>query len=86
MGKNNALINRYKAMYQQINNITPEVYAGIALALHREYKWGYKRINDLFCASQVIWQECVQSDVNMIQMCEKETGIDVQRKVEERNG
>lgn len=83
MGKNNALINRYKEMYRQINNITPEVYAGIALALHRKYKWGYKRINDLFCASQLIWQECVQSDVNMIQMCERETGIDVQRKVAE---
>ena len=86
MGKNNSLINRYKAMYQQIQKITPEVYACIALALHRKCGWGFKRINDLFVESQEIWTECIQSDVNMIQMCERETGIDVQRKVDEKNG
>lgn len=86
MPKNNRLINQYKEMYKQIQNITPEVYAGIALALHRSHKWGYKRINDLFCESQEIWNECVQSGMNMVQMCEDETGIDVQRRVEERNG
>lgn len=82
MGKNNRLIQQYKAMYRQIQNITPEVYAGIALALHRKHGWGYQRINDLFCESQEIWEECIQSDVNMIQLCEQETGIEVQRKVE----
>ena len=84
MAKNNKLINQYKAMYQQIQNITPEVYAGIALALHRNRGWGYKRINELFAESQEIWTECVQSDVNMIQMCLDETGIDVQRRVDEK--
>lgn len=82
MAKNNRLIEQYKAMYKQIQNITPEVYAGIALALYRKHKRGYQRINDLFCESQEIWNECVQSGVNMAQMCLEETGIDVQRKVE----
>ena len=82
MAKNNSLINRYKEMYRKIQNITPEVYAGIALALHRKYGWGYKRINDLFCESQKIWEECIQTDMQMAQMCFEETGIDVQRKVE----
>lgn len=86
MAKNNRLIEQCKLMYKQINNITPEVYAGIALALHRKHGWGFKRINDLFSESQEIWQECVDSGVNMKQMCLDETGIDVQRKVEERNG
>ena len=83
MAKNNKLINQYKVMYRQIQNITPEVYAGIALALHRKYGFGYKRLNNLFCLSQEIWTECVNSDTNMIQMCLHETGIDVQRKVDE---
>ena len=74
---NKKLIKQYSAMYKQIQNITPSVYAGIALALHRKYKWEYKRINELFMESQVIWNECVQSDVNMLQMCSDETGIDV---------
>lgn len=80
MAKNNDLINRYKQLYAQIKSITPQVYACIALALHRKYGWGFKRINDLFAESQNIWGECVDSDLNMIQMCEEETGIDVQSR------
>ena len=56
--------------------------AGVALALHRKYKWGYKRINDLFVETQYIWNECSESDLNMIQMCEEETGIEVRGSIE----
>lgn len=81
---NKRLVNQYKAMYQQINQITPQVYAGIALALYRKHGWGYNRINDLFAESQIIWQECVDSGVDMIKMCEEETGIEVLRRTTER--
>ncbi len=77
---NKKLIKQFGVMYKQIQNITPSVYAGIALALHRKYGWGYKRISDLFEESQEIWNECVQGDVNMLQMCEDETGIDVRNR------
>ena len=80
MAKNNYLINKYKMLYKKINQITPEVYAGIALALHRKCGWGYKRINDLFEESQVIWNECINSDINMMEMCEKETGIELRKE------
>ena len=80
MGKNNSLINKYKMLYKKIEQITPEVYAGIALALHRKYGWGYKRINDLFSESQIIWNECINSDINMLEMCEKETGIELRKE------
>ena len=85
MAKNKALIEQMKLqakLREQIKQVTPDVYAGIALALHRKYGWGFKRINALFAESQEIWNECVQSDINMIQMCEKETGIDIQRQVD----
>ena len=81
---NKRLVNQYKAMYKQINQITPQVYAGISLALHRKHGWGYNRINDLFAESQIIWQECVDSEVDMIKMCEEETGIEVLRRTTER--
>ncbi len=84
MGKNHAVIEYAKQqarLKQKIKEITPEVYAGIALALHRKYGWGYKRINDLFVESQLIWDECVLSDVNMVQLCENETGIEIQGRV-----
>ena len=84
MAKNKFLINQYKKLQESIRDTTPSVYAGIALALHRKHGWGYKRINDLFVESQIIWNECVQSDMKMIEMCLKETGIDVQQKVEEK--
>lgn len=80
MSKNNILIEQYKTMYKKIQQITPEVYAGIALALHRKYGWGYKRINDLFSESQTIWNECVNSGINMVEMCEEETGIEVRKE------
>ena len=80
MAKNNILIEQYKTMYKKIQQITPEVYAGIALALHRKYGGGYKRINDLFSESQTIWNECVNSGINMVEMCEEETGIEVRKE------
>ena len=80
MAKNNYLINKYKILYKKINQIIPEVYAGIALALHRKCGWGYKRINDLFEESQIIWNECINSDINMLEMCEKETGIELRKE------
>ena len=80
MGKNNNLINKYKMLYKKIEQITPEVYAGIALALHRKCGWGYKRINDLFEESKIIWNECINSDINMVEMCEKETGIELRKE------
>lgn len=83
MRKNNAFINGQKRLAREINDITPKVYAAIAISLHRNHGFGYKRINALFLESQQVWNECVQSGVDMLQMCEDETGIDVVRKVNE---
>ena len=80
LAKNNKLIEQYKTMYKKIQQITPEVYAAIALALHRKNKWGYKRINELFEESQKIWQESVNEDKDMVQMCMDETGIELRNK------
>ena len=80
MAKNNKLVNQYKEMYKQINRITPKVYAALALALHREYGWGYTRINRAFAASQDIWDESNERDIDMIKMCEEETGITLMDK------
>lgn len=80
MAKNNKLVNQYKEMYKQINQITPEVYAALALALHREYGWGYIRIAKVFAASQDIWDESNERGIDMIKMCEEETGITLMYK------
>ena len=80
MAKNNKLVNQYKEMYKQINQITPKVYAALAIALHREYGWGYTRILRTFTASQDIWDESNERDIDMIKMCEEETGITLMDK------
>ena len=80
MAKNNKLVNQYKEMYKQINQITPKVYAALALALHREYGWGYTRINRAFSVSQNIWDESNERGIDMIKMREEETGITLMDK------
>lgn len=69
-------------MDRKCKEITPSVYASIAIALHRKYGWGFQRISALFAESQEVWNECIQGDISMVEMCEKETGIDVRNRVE----
>lgn len=81
MAKNNKLINNL-AMIARRNRaehierasmkLTPHVYAGIALALHRQCGWGFKRINRLFAESQRIWEA---DNGDMVEQCARETGI-----------
>lgn len=66
--------NRSKQkLKEEVNNLVPGVYASLAIALHRNWGWGFKRINRLFSQSQRIWED-LGTD-NMIELCEKETNI-----------
>lgn len=81
MAKNDKLINSLLEIKRrtQAENIakaseqmTPSVYAALALALHRKCGWGYVRINRVFAESQRIWE---QNTGDMLKQCELETGI-----------
>ena len=66
--------NRSKQkLKEEVNNLVPGVYASLAIALHRNWGWGFKRINRLFSQSQRIWED-LGTD-NIIELCEKETNI-----------
>ena len=66
--------NRSKQkLKEEVNNLVPGVYASLAIALHRNWGWGFKRINRLFSQSQRIWEDLGTN--NMIELCEKETNI-----------
>lgn len=66
--------NRSKQkLKEEVNNLVPGVYASLAIALHRNWGWGFKRINRLFAQSQRIWED-LGTD-NIIELCEKETNI-----------
>lgn len=56
MAKNNKLINslneiarrnRSQNVATAADQMVPQIYAAIAIALHRTYGFGYKRINDV---------------------------------------
>lgn len=66
--------NRSKQkLEEEVKNLVPGVYASLAIALHRNWGWGFKRINRLFAQSQRIWED-LGTD-NIIELCEKETNI-----------
>lgn len=84
MGKNNKLINSLNEIARRnlasnvgraSNEMVPQIYAAVAIALHRTYGFGHKRINDVFYESQRIWESFAGTPEDMIKKCEDETGI-----------
>ena len=87
MGKNNRLINQMNALAQKhqrenveiaTNEMVTQIYAAMALSLHRTCGFGYKRITDVFAESQRIWESFSGKGDDMIKLCEEETGITIQ--------
>ena len=70
----NQRIKRYEEL---TNKLVPEVYASIALSLHRTHGFGHDRIEKVFAESQRIWQDSITDTRRMIEICYDETGINV---------
>lgn len=86
MGKNNRLINSINAIAKRkqdenvgkaADQMVPQIYAAMAIALHRTYGFGYERINRVFVESQKIWMNFDGRGEEMVKLCEKETGVTV---------
>lgn len=86
MGKNNRLINSINAIAKKkqdenvgkaADQMVPQIYAAMAMALHRTYGFGYERINRVFVESQKIWLDFDGRGEEMVKLCEKETGVTV---------
>lgn len=99
MGKNNKLINQLNEIARRnrsqnvaaaADQMVPQIYAAIAIALHRTYGFGHKRINDIFVESQHIWESYSGDATGIVKQCEKETGVivcspeEAQRLLEEQ--
>ncbi len=87
MGKNNRLINQLNAIASRnrqlhveeaSDKMVPQIYAAMAIALHRSEKFGYERINRVFLESQHIWEDFSVNIEEMIELCEKETGVRIE--------
>lgn len=97
MAKNNKLINslneiarrnRSQNVATAADQMVPQIYAAIAIALHRTYGFGY----NVFVESQHIWESYAGDGAGMVKKCEEETGVTVcspeeaQRLMEMQNG
>lgn len=80
MAKNKALIDQYKYVYKQTHQITPAIYASMAMALHRVYGFGFDRIDKVFSESQKIWETHNGNMDGMLEKCYEETGIELRNK------
>ncbi|MCD8366108.1 MAG: hypothetical protein LUC83_09960 [Clostridiales bacterium] len=94
MAKNDKLINsltkiarrnRQQNMISASEEFIPQVYAALAIALHRKYGFGAQRISAVFAESQAIWGEFSEHGDEMIQLCEDETGVRVVNPHTERS-
>lgn len=91
MSKNDKLINSLRkiASRNRSENIakaaerdTSQIYAVLAIALYRLLSISNEdekvdAIEQVFSESQKIWLDCSEKDIDVNELCEKETGIDV---------
>lgn len=91
MARRNRLIESLKtiaANNRQINQqmaaeeFTPAMYAAMALALHRVYGFGEKRIKRVFLESQNIWCEEYIDHETLLEECLRVTNIELRSRVE----
>lgn len=63
------------------HDIVPQIYAAFALTLsYDNYKWTKEQIEDLFNETMALCDASARECVNMCELCEEVTGIDVKEK------
>ena len=99
MSKNDKLINSLRkiASRNRSENIakaaerdTAQIYAVLAISLYKlldipDEDKRVDAIEQVFAESQKIWLECSENDIDVNELCEKETGIDVRYTKGEQN-
>lgn len=95
MAKNNKLINslneiarrnRSQNVATAADQMVPQIYAAIAIALHRTYGFGYKRINDIFVESQHIWEDYAGDGAGMVKEIDGDAEWDVVKIADHAHG
>lgn len=84
MKGNRTKIEQLKRLQQEIKNVTPAVYAAVAIGLVEEYNWEPEEVNNLFTYTQSLWAECAKKNISMRQWCLELTNLDIQAFVAEK--
>lgn len=75
MKNNRGKVDYLRRLQQEINNVTPNVYAAIAIGLVEEFGFTAEDVNNLFVYTQSLWAECAKKNISMREWCEELTGI-----------
>ncbi|MCR5788642.1 MAG: hypothetical protein K6G83_02025 [Lachnospiraceae bacterium] len=70
-----AELKKAERVKEAADDLTPILYAAVALALKEVCGFGYERINRVFLRSQEIWTDFAGKPEDMINLCEEVTGI-----------
>jgi hypothetical protein len=57
--------------------MVPKIYAAFAVALHRNYGFGFTRILRVLADTQDLWNKHVNNEIDIIKVCSDETGINM---------
>lgn len=66
-----------KAIKDETRKVLPAVYACIAKVLYEKNGMSADEIADVFSATQEAWTEAIDREDEMIEWCEKITGIEL---------
>lgn len=78
--------NREENIGRAADRMTVQIYAAMAIALHRECGFGFERIGRVFKRSQDIWTDFTGTGEDMVRKCEEETGIILKYQLPDNEG
>lgn len=83
MAKNKQLTAYYKALSAKTSDIIPKLYSAFAIALWRGLDMSdddkVEAIEDIISETQLIWQECADGRIDILEECRELTGIEIMR-------
>ena len=77
MARRNPYIEQEKRYRRNLAEMVPKIYAAFAVALHRNYGFGFTRILRVLADTQDLWNKHVSNEIDIIKVCSDETGINM---------
>lgn len=74
---NRQYVEQEKRYRKLVRETVPVVYAAFAIAIHREFGFGYKRILRVLALTQKYWRDHADGYMDIIKVCSEELGIDM---------
>ena len=74
MARRNQFVEQELRYRRLVHEMVPKIYAAFAISLHRNYGFGYKRIERILQDTHYYWNN---QPHEIVQMCSDEVGINM---------